>query len=76
MNLIVKFAGEDLRERFVERLRAGQPDILDLYIPAKTMPHAVLENLDDEQVRIVRESAKDLGKVFTDVQFDPFGPER
>ena len=46
MNLIVKFNGAHRRDTFVERLREQHPEMLSSYIPAKSGPHAVLENLD------------------------------
>ena len=72
MNLLVKFAATDVREELIDRLRARRPDILSNYTPARTLPHAIFENLDAGQVNEVRECSKGLGEVFEDIQFEPF----
>jgi hypothetical protein len=74
MNVILKFAGEDLRAQFEQRLREQQPELLRSYIPAKSLPHAVIENLDSTSAQVVRDTIGDLGTVFDDLQFETFGP--
>jgi hypothetical protein len=72
MNLILKFDGEGGRTAFVARLREQQPALLSSLVPAKSVPHAVLHNVDASQELWVREAVRGLGRVFEDVQFETF----
>lgn len=74
MNVILKFAGDDLRAQFEERLRARQPELLQSYTPARSLPYAVIENLDATTLAVVRDTIGDLGTVFDDIEFETFGP--
>jgi hypothetical protein len=73
MNLLLKFDSKGVRDEFVERLRTRHPEVLEFYVPAKTKPHALVENIDSTQADWVRDSARGLGRVFDDLQFEPFG---
>ena len=72
MNLLLKFEATNLRDEFVRRLRAQHPEVLNSYSASKSLPHAVVGDIDAIQADWVREAADGLGRVFDDITFEPF----
>lgn len=71
-SLILRFRDEGSREEFLQKARSERGDITALLTISRVMPHVIAESPSVEQRDWIERNVGPWGRVFFDVEFEPF----
>ncbi len=70
-NVIVKFASDAARQRFVEQAKGTWPELLSRTYLAKRRPDAIIDRVSNREMPRLNNLVQGLGTLYEDVKFEP-----
>ena len=69
-NVIVKFASDEARQRFIEQAEGTWPELLSRTYLAKRRPEAIIDHVSHAEMPRLDDLVQGLGTLYEDIKFE------